>query len=402
MQSLTTRRLLLGLFLLCFACRLSLVFITGQHLKPQHRELYYLAQSIAEGRGYGNPYAIPTGPTTHFSPGVPLVLAAALKLFGTGMIGDIAIYTVNAAAASLLYALLPITAVLIGLPQRSGLIAALVGILVPIHFLVELHDSPGVFAALCLQALVLLTARMWREERLMTRFGTVYGFACGVILLFSPQLLPVCIAFLALTSLQYRRAALWFAAASAATAICVLLPWAVRNAVVLGSPIFLRGNFGLELQVSNNDLSGPSIAQNGESFKLYHPFVNRAECDRIVRLGEVSYMHSKLQQAAGWIESHPQHFAVLTAERVRLFWFPKAYRWYQTALIWALTAMALVGLVMIRNSHRVAFRLIAAIWIMYPLVYYVVQWDNRYRYPIHWTILLLASQLMMVGRSKTI
>ena len=86
---------------------------------------------------------------------------------------------------------------------------------------------------------------------------------------------------------------------------------------------------------------------------------------------------------------------------MRLFWYPKAYRWYQTALIWALTAMALAALVMIRGSHRVAFRMIAAIWIMYPLVYYIVQWDNRYRYPIDWTMLLLASHLI-VGRSKTV
>jgi len=136
-------------------------------------------------------------------------------LFGTGIAGDIATYTINTVVVSLTYALLPITAVLIGLPQRSGLIAALIGILVPIHFLIELSDPLAVFAALCLEALVLLTAGYGREKCLTARSGALYGLTCGVILLFSPQLLLVCFAFLGLSSLLYRTAVLRFAAASA-------------------------------------------------------------------------------------------------------------------------------------------------------------------------------------------
>ena len=379
------------LFVLAFTSRMVLVFATGQHARPQHREVHYLAASVAEGRGFGNPYAIPTGPTSHFSPGVPLLFAAAYRLFGTGMAGDIATYGLNAAAVSAVYALLPITAVLIGLPRRSGVVAALVGILIPIHFLVELHSALSVFAALCLQVLCLLTAWTWRHNRLTAKWGAIHGLTCGVLLLFSPQLLPVCLAFLVLAWWRYRAAMLRFAAASVAAAVVVLLPWAVRNTIALGSPIWLRGNFGLELQVSNNEVSRPC---NSESLNLYHPFVSRSECDRIVSLGEVGYMQGKLEQAERWIRSHPQEFATLTLCRARLFWFPETYRWYQTVLIWSLTALALVSLTTLKNSRRMAFGMIAAIWIVYPLVYYLVQWDNAYRYPIHWTVLLLASHLL--------
>jgi hypothetical protein len=73
-----------------------------------------------------------------------------------------AAYALDSAIVGLLYALLPTTAALLGLPQRSGLLAAVFGIFIPIHFLNEIHAALAVFAALCLEILVIIKASISR------------------------------------------------------------------------------------------------------------------------------------------------------------------------------------------------------------------------------------------------
>jgi len=170
-----------------------------------------------------------------------------------------------------------------------------------------------------------------------------------------------------------------------------MLPWAARNQIVLGSPIFLRSNFGLELQIANNNYSGTAFADNGTSFKQYHPFVNSSESEKVRRLGETAYMREKLDSATGWISAHPRRFALLSASRVFHFWFARTYRPAQTVVVWLLTFAACAGLLFAWKRQRPAFWLLGSIWFSYPLVYYLVQLDNPYRYPIYWTLLLLAA-----------
>ena len=43
-------------------------------------------------------------------------------------------------------------------------------------------------------------------------------------------------------------------------------------------------------------------------------FMNPLEADQIRRLGEVTYMHQKMDASDAWIEQHPRRFAMLTGE----------------------------------------------------------------------------------------
>jgi hypothetical protein len=61
---------------------------------------------------------------------------------------------------------------------------------------------------------------------------------------------------------------------------------------------------------------------------------------------------------------------------VRLFWLPQRGHVALAALEWILTAFAVAGL---------------RFWVFYPLIYYVLQSDERYRYPIEWSIVLAAA-----------
>jgi hypothetical protein len=218
----------------------------------------------------------------------------------------------------------------------------------------------------------------------------MFGLAWGCVLLISPNLLLVGLLWLLAAVLHYRTKALAFSAVVLAVTLAVLSPWAIRNQIVLGAPIFSRSNLGLELWIANNDVSAASYGDNNESHLLYQPFQNPLEADQIRRLGEVAYMHQKLDAATAWIEQHPRRFAMLTASRIYRFWFPITFRPIQTVVVRGLSIFGFVGLAFAWARQRTAFWILGSIWLAYPLVYYLVQLDNPYRYPIYWSVLLLA------------
>jgi hypothetical protein len=380
-----------GVFVIAFLVRLGFMLVLRPYDQPLRTEIHHLAYSIASGQGYGNPYPTPTGPTALYSPGCPLILAGIYSVFGTGKLAEAITYLIDVVAASFAFALLPILSMCLGLPRRVGLAAAIVGAVFPVYLLNEYRSTTAVIAALCLVGLAVMTAWAWKTQRELTGLlGALFGLAWGVTLLFSPNLLLIGILWLAAAVIHYRTKAIVFSVVALSVSLAILCPWAIRNEIVLGSPIFSRSNLGLELWIANNDFSAASYADNNESHQRYQPFVNPLEADQVRRLGEVAYMHQKLAASTFWIQQHPRRFATLTGDRIFRFWFPITYRVAQTVVVWGLSGAGFVGLAFAWVRQRTSFWILGSIWLAYPLVYYLVQLDNPYRYPIYWSVLLLA------------
>ena|SRR2546422_7128536 len=130
----------------------------------------------------------------------------------------------------------------------------------------------------------------------------------------------------------------------------------------------------------------------------YHPEMNRKEAQAYAQMGEIKYFQGKLDDALRWIRKNPIDFAGLTLQRFVLFWFPRTTRVLQSALLWILTPLAFFGLYRLFQEQKLAAYLISIVWLAYPLVYYVVQADVRYRYPIHWSLILMAVGSVTEGR----
>jgi hypothetical protein len=381
-----TRRLqwiVVGLFALAFASRLGIAVALGVYRTPFRVEVHNIAMSLASGRGYGNPYWLPTGPAAHNSPLYPLLMAGVFVLLGPGQSGELGIYTLNTVAVAAVYALLPPVALALRLPIRLGVSAAMPGILAPVHYLIELRGGEFGFCALFLVILFLATAKLWRQRAFNLKNGILHGLGWGIALLLSPSPLPVGVAWLAAAFRRYGKRVVTFGAALSLAGVSVLAPWAARNKAVLGHAVFLRSNFGLELQVSNNELARATLADNMKAgtHRAYHPYSSFTQAERVRRLGEVAYNREKLDQALQWIRTAPWKFSELTLARVVLFWFPKTTRWWQSATLWALTLLALAGWFSVKGRHRAGFVLIQLVWLVYPAIYYVIQTDNRYRCP---------------------
>src|SRR5215471_4435152 len=88
LNGLPPRRLSFFLFAVAFGVRVLGVVGSHQYRNLERYELERTAISLAQTGVYGNPYALPTGPSAHVSPGYTLILAAIFKLFGTGTTGE--------------------------------------------------------------------------------------------------------------------------------------------------------------------------------------------------------------------------------------------------------------------------------------------------------------------------
>src|SRR5262249_28228634 len=106
-----------------------------------------------------------------------------------------------------------------------------------------------------------------------------------------------------------------FTAAAMVIAFVVTAPWIIRNWVVVGAPYFVRDNLGLELYVSNHDLSGPELIRN-RALATVHPSADPQEAELVKSLGERAYNQRRMADALNWIKSHFERFAELTSVRM--------------------------------------------------------------------------------------
>ena len=401
----TVFRISVLIFLISFCIRTGLVVYRGEYREIYRRDESTVALAVLRGEGYANPYMIPTGPTAHYPPGHPAILIAIYSVFGTGITAEIAKHIWTCSVVSLQYALLPTAAIALQLPAAAGIVAGLAGAFLPLKYATETSgewDTPE--AAVLLILLIMMSGRRRSVAR-----AFVYGALWGIAFHFAPQFLPLTIAIIALELIRKANPIRHVAVTIAAAAL-VLLPWTVRNYRTMGGMFFVRDNFGLELALSNRPNAGLTVMDNfPEEERSVHPGTSRRECARILRMGEVAYQRLRLQEAKAWIADSPGEFTTLTVRRISWFWFNKTDVLFKDLFYWLLTLTSWSGLYLLHRRWKteIAVRpdplrvlstplLILTIWVVYPLVYYIIQGSTRYRYPIDWTFLLTTGYLAYV------
>jgi hypothetical protein len=388
------------LFTLALLVRLALIVHFHTYEDLGRYELERTAISFAQTGVYGNPYALPTGPTAHVSPGYTLILAALFKLFGTSTAAQIIKELLAISITALGIALLPAVAVALTLTKRIGFLAGLIMALFPARPLVEIEgdwESPYIMLALMLIAV--LAAELWKKPDLRWKTSLRHGLCWGVALLFVSALLPLFIAFLIVDAFWLRaqlKRYVAFAALEIITVAACLAPWVVRNYFALGAPIVTRSNDGIELRISNNDLA---VADQRENyihglFQRYHPLQSPTEALKVRQLGEIEYNLRAKAEAKRWIYDHPKRFLELTLGRIRCFWFyldPTSR--VKTIFLWAVNILGFVGLIIALRRKPIAGAALGLIALVYPLPNYLVHVGLRQSYPVEWLMLLLAASL---------
>jgi 4-amino-4-deoxy-L-arabinose transferase-like glycosyltransferase len=353
-----------------------------------------IAESIAEGKGFGNPFSAPTGPTAVMAPVYSYLLAAVFKICGIySQASALVMLSLNALFSAL--TCLPIYYIALrDFGERVAAQASWLWALFPfaVYFAAD-FIWPTVLTTLFLSLLFLAVQHLENSSRpALDSLRLLYGLAA----LTEPIVVSVLpgLGLWACYRLR-RRGQRWFlpAALGAIAFFAVVCPWTLRNyrasTAFISSATTLVGNFSLEITAPLGIGRHPACthrpgARSGRSFS-----------------GEAPYMERKHQQAMAFIKSHRSWFAAVSLHRALYFWtnfwsLDKRYLAEEPfdppnmVFSSALTGLALLGL---RKAFRERLSIAAPlllVFLCFPLTYYLTHMQDYYRRPIDPFFALLA------------
>jgi hypothetical protein len=358
-------------------------------------EMVALANNLAHNGAYANPFQVLlTGPTAANPPLYPLLLAIIVKIFKAHALVSLAASICNIIANALTAAWLPRISLLIYKDIRPGIIASVLWLLC--MQLMPSWDTSFTLAALLLFCM-LSSSGIEKEDSV--RRGAIAGVIAGALFLLNPSTIFIFLPWLAWIGFEHRstlRQTTRFCTALLAVVLLMASSWAFRNHQRLGKFV-VRTNLGMTLYASNNDCARSSLLSEeaDNCYQARHPNTSLKEAELLMRLGEPAYDRLRIQDTERWIQTHPGPFMRVTLARVRDFWFPAAGEHpFKAAIIWLATLLAIPGLLLMiaRREHVTWF--VVVVLMIYPLMYYVVVSDVRYRLPVLWLSLLPAGFLL--------
>ena len=369
-------------------------------------EMGRIARALASGHGYADPFEGHTGPTAWTPPLYPLILAAVFKLFGVYTPASawviLAINSVfSAATAPTVYQIAGRTFANRPDAVKIALWSGWLWALYPAAMQYAVKWVWDMSLTACLFAWVIVLALKLRDEPALTRLWLVFGTLWGLIALSNSSLLaflPFCMLWIVWPTRRnpgtLRRLIL------ASVCCCaVVSPWIVRNYTAFHAFVPLRSNFGAELYES------AQLENEGYPTMATLPH-NQASPDfqRYKRLGELAYSREQGDRAKAIIQQHPGIFASHILRRIYFFWasvpHPTEHGWKgvvaETAREFSHAFLSLAGLLGLALALRDR---VPAAWLffwafaIYPLLYYVVTVQARFRHPLEPLICVLAVYL---------
>lgn len=365
-------------------------------------EMIAIARNLADHGAFANPYfSMKTGPTAANPPLYPAMLALLMKAVKTP-----AFLWFGAACGSIMANALTAA----WLPQVSFVFFgdAIPGIFASVFWMGSMQVIPSWDTSYTVAGLLLfclVTAKHVGKSNYVVGFGITAGVVAGCLLLLNPSSVMILIPWLMYLYVRMRiqgyRGIKYYCVVMAV--LCLFaFGWMGRNYRQLGGFV-MRTNLGLTLYASNNDCAQSSMIQDqlNHCYQGSHPNTSVQEAQMVVELGEIKYDRMRIAATKSWIMAHPQRFASLTMRRMREFWFPPLNESQYTRaspqitlVIWIVTGLSIPGILwMASRRERVTLFVVAAL-AAYPVMYYVVVSDVRYRYPLLWLSLLPAGYLL--------
>ncbi|NYT39431.1 hypothetical protein HZY97_01560 [Sphingomonas sp. R-74633] len=401
------------LILAGLALRLLWLVLVRALLSPLHLgEASAAAETLARTGTIADAFAPGSGPTAHLMPGMVVLVGAVQNVFGNSSMAALLLSLWTLALLALTWLLARALFAKAGW-RPQALIGGLVLLcLLPGHIVQEAADFrvwEGGLAALLALANLWLIVTLDKRETIHLQ-PLLLGAALSAFTFFiSPTTglaVDACWAWLALRRLPLRQA-LAFAGIAAAALALLLAPWMLRNAEVMGSPVLLRDNFGLEIAMANYpgalDPADPR-AETLARARAIHPYQNPEVLARLRAAGgEVAYSRQLGRETWAWIAAHPLDFARLALRHYRQFYLPDrwqggltnwgAFPTLRIEMIRLVAAFGLLGLAVGLFQRRRFYGLFALYLALAGLPYALVMPIPRYAYVIWPLLAFLAAQL---------
>jgi 4-amino-4-deoxy-L-arabinose transferase-like glycosyltransferase len=399
------RRLLLKIVVIGLLLRVSgMVLMHSYRVKLDFDEGAHIAAAIASGQGFSNPFGPATGPTAWLGPLFPFVLSRFFIAFGTytpTAIFWVLVFncTVSALTCVPIYFVARYT-----FGERIAARSAWVWALFPYTMYWGMRhpwDTPlsAFLFALCFMA----TVHLAESSTLLKWAG--YGLLWGIAgLCNTAELVFLPFAGCWICYRQFRQGKPFFrnAVAGAVLFFAVIAPWCIRDYRVFHKFVPIRGNFGVEFHLGNT----PDAMGAWQSFK--HPSQNVLELRKYKEMGEIAYVHSKLEMTLQFVRDNPGRFAYLTFAHCVYYWAgpPHAEKYAGVAeakmfLSLSVAVFAFWGLLIALRQRRPGAELFVFLLVFFPSIYYITFPVPRYRHPVEPAMLILivflASQFKVSG-----
>lgn len=385
-------------------------------------EMGRIARALVTGYGFADPFTGHTGPTAWTGPLYPLLLAGIFKLFG--------IFTPAAAWVAL--AINCLFSALAARPTweigarcfnpRVGRWAGWLWALYPaamqysVRWIWEMSLTVLLFTTVVMVALRL---RNMGEppvggstvDATSPRYSlwAAFGVLWGLIALSNPSVvifLPVCGLWLLLKQTPNAGLTLSKRLTGATLAgvlfLCCVTPWIGRNWIAFHQFVPLRGNFGAELYLGN----GPGAT--GLLMEYNHPEQARDQLLLYKQMGEIAYAKHRGALAKAIIRANPGLFVKNCLRRVWFFWFgvphPADDAWYvevgRQFNFNVISVAGLLGLALALRQRAPGSILFLWIFLLLPLVYYIVTVHARFRHPFEPILAVLAVNLFQSAEPR--
>lgn len=384
-----------GIVGFAFALRLVLVLLNycdlplSDHFEQFGAEMGWTARSLATGHGFSSPFYPQTGPTALVPPLFPLLLAGIFRVFGVYSRAS----AFAALAVSSLFSAVTAGVLYVGVRQRLGLRTARAAAWLWAVYPYAIYFSAVYLWDCALTSLLLVTCFMlaWNRLPQMTAPGWAgWGVLMGLAVLSNPSVLSLVPVMLGYAAWQRGRVLLPYAARLVAALVLLgatLAPWCIRNLRVMHQPVLMRDGFWGEFYAGN---CGDTTRSNPA---WTHPASSPADMREYQRRGETGYMAWKHELSINRIERYPAAFLETSIRRVLRFWtgywsFSPAYL-HDEALdlpnvpfCTLLTISMIFGTVQLSRRNRPVAVSLWAVFLLFPLPYYITHASVDYRQPI--------------------
>ncbi len=317
----------IGLFLVVLTLVVRLVVILG--LRGQLTEdidgYLGIARQIADGNGFVNPE---TGQPTAFRPPLYPILLAGWLPFGPAAFGVAVLHVILAAATVVLT---------FGTGRRLGLSnlrSAIAGGLIACDPLLARYAAlpmTETLATFLAVSLLILSFGMKRNQRILQ------GIAFGLAVLCRPTFWVFggfAVIVWTVDAWRTRQTGLLTALrnripwVTVLTALVVVLPWVIRNAIVIEHPIVMTTHGGYTLLLGNNPVFAEEVVQQpsgtvwgGESLRRWQQSLEDAmRADGVAMEDEIARDRYLKNRAVQFIRAEPVTFLHACWLRFRRFW----------------------------------------------------------------------------------
>ena len=411
-------------------------------------EMGRIARALATGYGYANPFNGHSGPTAWTPPLYPLILAGVFKIFGVYTLKSAwVILTINsifsAATATAIYEIawrcFGRGADGLKVALWSGWLWALypAAMQYAVRWVWDMSLTAFLFAWVLVLALRIrgiqardpltqpradvilseaqnlrISSKSPEDETLdPSRLWTLFGLLWGLIALSNSSLLiflPACGIWTLWGAARAPRQAVPALRNAALASICfiaVISPWIIRNWVAFHAFVPMRSNFGAELYEAT------LFSNDGFPWMATLPLAEAApEFQRYERLGEIAFSKQQGDRAKAAIRAHRDLFLKNALRRVYFFWVSVPHPTDAGESVEAirrinfsfLSFSGLLGLALAMRRHIPGAWLFFWAFALFPLIYYFVTVQARFRHPLEPLICVLSVYLFQsADRTRT-